>query len=59
MCEWGLMKRAVEAVAEGLRRRKIVALGAAMSSFAIVVINDSRYYGPQMLKTKKFALTLQ
>ena len=32
MCEWGIMKRAVEANTEGLRPRKIVALGAAMSS---------------------------
>ena len=37
MCEWGIMKRAVEADCDGLRRRKIVALGASMSSFAIVV----------------------
>src|SRR5437762_12140245 len=37
MCEWGIMKRAVEADVEGLRKRKIVALGAAMSTFAIVV----------------------
>ncbi|HEX2256545.1 MAG TPA: ABC transporter substrate-binding protein, partial [Afifellaceae bacterium] len=37
MCEWGIMKRAVEAEAGSLRRRKIVALGASMSSFAIVV----------------------
>src|SRR5438445_13441332 len=36
MCEWGIMKRAVEANAQGLRRRKIVALGASMSKFAIV-----------------------
>jgi hypothetical protein len=32
MCEWGIMKRAVEAECGGLRRRKIVALGASMSS---------------------------
>src|SRR5215204_7347799 len=31
MCEWGIMKRAVEADTSGLRRRKIVALGASMS----------------------------
>ena len=37
MCEWGIMKRAVEANASGLRGRKIVALGASMSKFAIVV----------------------
>src|SRR4249919_4250674 len=44
MCEWGIMKRAVEAERSGLRRRKIVALGAAMSSFAIAVAADSRIY---------------
>jgi hypothetical protein len=35
MCEWGIMKRAVEASCEGRRGRKIVALGASMSKFAI------------------------
>jgi hypothetical protein len=30
MCEWGVMKRAVEAVQAGHRPAKIVALGAAM-----------------------------
>src|ERR687892_1972792 len=48
MCEWGIMKRAVEANTEGLRSRKIVALGAAMSSFAIVVARDSKIYEPEM-----------
>ena len=38
MCEWGIMKRAVESnVESGRRPAKIVALGSAMSSFAIVV----------------------
>src|SRR5258708_3172596 len=46
MCEWGIMKRAVEADSQGLRGRKIVALGAAMSSFAIVVTRDSKAYEP-------------
>src|SRR5258705_13463633 len=50
MCEWGIMKRAVEANAEGLRPRKIVALGAAMSMFAIAVRRDSKFYEPEMLK---------
>ena len=57
MCEWGIMKRAVEADCQGLRRRKIVALGASMSMFAIVVGRDSNYYEPEMLKDKEIAVT--
>ncbi len=57
MCEWGIMKRAVEADCGGLRKRKIVALGASMSMFAIVVRNDSPYYEPEMLKDKEIAVT--
>src|SRR5437764_3478667 len=57
MCEWGIMKRAVEANTQGLRGRKIVALGASMSKFAIVVARDSKYYEPVMLKHKPIAVT--
>jgi NitT/TauT family transport system substrate-binding protein len=57
MCEWGIMKRAVEAERDGLRRRKIVALGASMSSFAIVVAPDSDIYEPEQLKDKAIAVT--
>ena len=57
MCEWGIMKRAVEASCEGLRSRKIVALGASMSMFAVVVARDSNYYEPEMLKDKEIAVT--
>jgi NitT/TauT family transport system substrate-binding protein len=57
MCEWGIMKRAVEAETQGLRGRKIVALGASMSKFAIVVSRDSRIYEPEMLKDKPIAVT--
>jgi NitT/TauT family transport system substrate-binding protein len=57
MCEWGIMKRAVEASCQGLRLRKIVALGASMSKFAIVVSPDSNYYEPEMLKDKEIAVT--
>ena len=57
MCEWGIMKRAVEADSEGLRKRKIVALGASMSSFAIVVARDSKAYEPEQLKDKEIAVT--
>src|SRR6266571_1679828 len=57
MCEWGIMKRAVEADCSGLRGRKIVALGASMSSFAIVVAGDSKVYEPEQLKDKAIAVT--
>jgi NitT/TauT family transport system substrate-binding protein len=57
MCEWGIMKRAVEANTQGLRGRKIVALGASMSKFAIVVAGDSKVYEPEMLKDKAIAVT--
>ncbi|TMG74591.1 MAG: hypothetical protein E6H80_07745, partial [Betaproteobacteria bacterium] len=56
MCEWGIMKRAVEANTQGLRGRKIVALGASMSKFAIVVARDSKYYEPEMLKNQPIAV---
>jgi NitT/TauT family transport system substrate-binding protein len=57
MCEWGIMKRAVEADCSGLRNRKIVALGASMSKFAIAVAGDSDIYEPEMLKDKAIAVT--
>ena len=57
MCEWGIMKRAVEAEAQGIRRRKIVALGASMSMFAIAVRKDSKFYAPEMLKDQLIAVT--
>src|SRR5437588_5313691 len=57
MCEWGIMKRAVEAEAEGLRARKIVALGASMSKFAIAVNRSSNVYEPEMLKDLPIAVT--
>jgi len=57
MCEWGIMKRAVEAKAEGRRERKIVALGASMLKFAIVVSPKSKIYEPEMLKDKVISVT--
>jgi NitT/TauT family transport system substrate-binding protein len=57
MCEWGIMKRAVEADTEGRRGRKIVALGASMSKFAIVVDKGSKIYEPEMLKDKLISVT--
>jgi NitT/TauT family transport system substrate-binding protein len=57
MCEWGIMKRAVEANTRHLRGRKIVALGSSMSMFAIAVAGDSKIYEPEMLKDKEIAVT--
>ena len=57
MCEWGVMKRAVEATDSELRPRKIVALGAAMSTFAIVVAGGSDFYEPEQLKDMPIAVT--
>ncbi len=53
MCEWGIMKRAVESnVQSGHRPAKIVALGSAMSSFAIVTAPKTGIYEPEQLKNK-------
>src|SRR3982750_1249264 len=52
MCEWGIMKPAVEANTQALPQPKIVARGASMSKFAIVVNPSSKIYEPEMLKDK-------
>jgi NitT/TauT family transport system substrate-binding protein len=58
MCEWGVMKRAVESnVGPGHRRSKIVALGSAMSTFAIVVDPHSGIYEPEQLRNKRIAVS--
>jgi len=58
MCEWGVMKRAVESnVTSGHRPAKIVALGSAMSTFAIVVHPDSGIFEPEQLKDKPVAVS--
>jgi NitT/TauT family transport system substrate-binding protein len=58
MCEWGVMKRAVESTATaGHRPAKIVALGSAMSSFAIVTAPRSRIYEPEQLKNRAIAVS--
>ena len=57
MCEWGVMKRTVEAIENGQRPAKIVALGAAMSTFAIVVAPDADLYEPEELKDKPIAVS--
>src|SRR3989449_4809152 len=57
MCEWGVMKRAVEAGKTGHRPAKIVALGSAMSTFAIVTDPKARIYEPEQLKNKPIAVS--
>ena len=58
MCEWGVMKRAVEStVADGHRPAKIVALGSAMSSFALVTDPKLRIYEPEQLKDKPIGVS--
>ena len=58
MCEWGVMKRAVESnVTSGHRRAKIVALGSAMSTFAIVVHPRSKIYEPEQLMNRPIAVS--
>jgi len=58
MCEWGIMKRAVESnVTSGHRPAKIVALGSAMSTFAIVTDPKQRIYEPEQLKDKPIAVS--
>jgi NitT/TauT family transport system substrate-binding protein len=57
MCEWGVMKRTVEAVQCGQRVAKIVALGAAMSKMAIITAPNSRIYEPEQLKDTPVAVS--
>ena len=57
MCEWGVMKRTVEAVSSGQRPAKIVALGAAMSKIAIITSPDSHIYEPEQLKNTPVAVS--
>ena len=58
MCEWGVMKRAVESnVTSGHRPAKIVALGSAMSTFAIVADPKAGIYEPEQLKNKPIAVS--
>jgi NitT/TauT family transport system substrate-binding protein len=58
MCEWGIMKRAVESnVESGHRPARIVALGSAMSTFAIVVDPKARIYEPEQLRNRPIAVS--
>ena len=58
LCEWGVMKRAVDGELCGQRPAKIVALGAAMSKFAIVAAPHSSIYEPEQLKDTPVAVTV-
>jgi NitT/TauT family transport system substrate-binding protein len=58
LCEWGVMKRAVDGDLCGQRPAKIVALGAAMSKFAIVTAPDSGIFEPEQLKDTPVAVTI-
>jgi NitT/TauT family transport system substrate-binding protein len=57
MCEWGIMKRAVESHDAGHRPAKIVALGSAMSTFALVTNPKSGIYEPEQLKDRPIAVS--
>ena len=57
MCEWGIMKRTVEAEEAGQRSAKIVALGSAMSTFAIITKPNSDYYEPEQFKDVPIAVS--
>jgi len=57
MCEWGVMKRTVEAIGSGQRPARIVALGAAMTKMAIVTFPDSGIYEPEQLKDRPIAVS--
>ena len=57
MCEWGVMKRTVEAIQSGQRPARIVALGAAMTKMAIVTFPDNGIYEPEQLKDKPIAVS--
>jgi NitT/TauT family transport system substrate-binding protein len=58
LCEWGVMKRAVDGELCGQRPAKIVALGAAMSKFAIVTSAHSGIFEPEQLKDRPVAVTI-
>ena len=57
MCEWGVMKRTVEAASSSQRPAKIVALGAAMSKMAIITGPKSHIYEPEQLKNTPVAVS--
>ena len=58
LCEWGVMKRAADGEQCDQRPAKIVALGAAMSKFAIVTSPDSSIVEPEQLANTEIAVTI-
>ena len=58
LCEWGVMKRAADGEQYDQRPAKIVALGAAMSKFAIVTSPDSSIVEPEQLANTEIAVTI-
>ena len=58
LCEWGVMKRAVDAEQSGQRPARIVALGSAMSKFAIVASPTSGIVEPEQLANTPVAVTI-
>ena len=58
LCEWGVMKRAVDGELCGQRPAKIIAIGAAMSKFAIVASPHSGIFEPEQLKDRPVAVTI-
>ena len=58
MCEWGVMKRAVESINDDDHRSaKIVALGSAMSTFGIVADPKANIYEPEQLKNQQIGVS--
>jgi NitT/TauT family transport system substrate-binding protein len=58
LCEWGVVKRAVDGELCGQRSAKIVALGAAMSKFALVASPHGGIFEPEQLKDTPVAVTI-
>ena len=58
LCEWGVMKRAVDGEQSAQRPAKIVALGSAMSKFAIVASPNGNIVEPEQLANTPVGVTI-
>ena len=58
LCEWGVMKRAVDGEKSDQRPAKIVALGSAMSKFAIVASPNGNIVEPEQLANTPVGVTI-